>query len=160
MLRDTTRIAARAVLIVATTAIAIGYASAFARGGAPAWAPWLLAIGIPAALGAIMALGAARGARGLGSLKLPFAFVFVVLAMGFCLALAIPVTAGKHEAILLGLPLRAAIIVYGIGLLPIVVLPVAYAITFDTQTLNEDDVARVRELAAKTRAQRDTEAAR
>jgi hypothetical protein len=107
-----------------------------------------------------MALGAARGARGLGSLKLPFAFVFVVLAMGFCLALAIPVTAGKHEAILLGLPLRAAIIVYGIGLLPIVVLPVAYAITFDTQTLNEDDVARVRELAAKTRAQRGTEAAR
>ena len=42
---------------------------------------------------------------------------------------------------------RAAIVIYGIGLLPIVVLPVAYAITFDTQTLSESDIARVRELA-------------
>ncbi len=153
MLRDTTRTVARIVLIAATVAIAAGYASAFAKGGAPAWGPWLLAIGIPAALGAIMALGAARGKRGLGSLKLPFAFVFLVLAAGFCLALALP----ESERIVFGLPLRAAIIIYGIGLLPIVILPVAYAITFDTQTLSEDDVARVREIAAHTKAQRNTE---
>ena len=153
MLRDTTRTVARLVLIAATIAIAIGYASAFAKSGAPAWGSWLLAIGIPAALGAIMALGATRGHRGLGSLKLPFAFVFVVLAAGFCFALALPV----REPLILGLPLRAAIIIYGIGLLPIIILPVAYAITFDTQTLTEADVARVREIAANTRAQRNSE---
>ena len=147
MLRDTTRTAARIVLIAAIIAIATGYASAFSKGGAPAWAPWLLAIGIPAALGAIMALGATRGTRGLGSLKLPFAFVFVVLATGFCLALAIQVT-GNAEPIILGLPIRAAVVIYGIGLLPIIILPVAYAITFDTQTLSEGDIARVREMAA------------
>lgn len=160
MPRDTTRMAARIVLIASIIAVAAGYASAFVRGGAPAWAPWLLAVGIPAALGAIMALGAARGAKGLGSLKLPFAFVFIVLAAGFCLALAIPATGQKVEPIILGLPLRAAIIIYVIGLLPIVVLPVAYAITFHTQTLSEDDIQRVREIAANRKAPHNPEIAK
>ena len=81
-----------------------------------------------------------------------FLFVFVVLASGFCLALGLPITEAKGATLLLGLPFRAAIVIYGIGLLPIVVLPVAYAITFDTQTLSESDIARVKELAAARRA--------
>ncbi len=156
---DVTRNAARLVLIAAICAIAIGYASAFAAGGAPDWAPWLLAIGIPAALGGIMVLGAARGNKGIGSLKLPFLFVFVVLASGFCLALGLPGAEGAGAKLILGLPVRAAIVIYGIGLLPIVVLPVAYAITFDTQTLSEDDIAKVRDIAAKTGA-RDSQDAK
>ena len=155
--RDVTRDAARFALVAATAAIALGYAAAFKPGGAPSWAPWMLAIGIPAALGAIMILGAARGDKGIGSLKLPFLFVFLVLAAGFCLALALPANEGKGAALLLGLPIRASIIIYGIGLLPIVVLPVAYAITFDTQTLSESDIARVREVAAKTAQMRREE---
>lgn len=149
-MKDVTRTSARIVLTLATLAIAVGYASAFSKGGAPAWAPWCLAIGIPAALGAIMTLGATRGDKGLGPLKIPFLFVFVVLALGFCLALGLPANEAKGAHLLLGLPVRAAIVIYGIGLLPIVVLPVAYAITFGTQTLSEEDVARVREIAAKT----------
>jgi len=157
MKSDSTRTSARIVLIASISAIAIGYASAFAKAGAPIWASWLLAIGIPAAFGAIMALGATRGDRGLGALKLPLLFVFLVLASGFCLALALPASEGSGARLLLGLPARAAIIIYGIGLLPIVVLPVAYAITFDTQTLSEDDIARVREIAARTRLGDDDE---
>lgn len=143
---DFTRRAARMVLVLAICAIAGAYAAAFVPGGAPPWAPWLLGIGIPAALGAIMILGAARGSAGIGKLKLPFAFVFIVLASGFCLALGLPAE-GPNTSLWLGLPHRAAIVIYGIGLLPIVVLPVAYALTFDTQTLNESDIERVRELA-------------
>ena len=30
--------------------------------------------------------------------------------------------------------------------MPVVVLPVAYALTFDTQTLNAEDVERIKEL--------------
>jgi len=156
---DTTRSAARFALILSVTAIAGGYAAAFLPGGAPAWAAWLPAIGIPGALVAMMVLGAARGDKGIGVLKLPFLFVFVVLALGFCLALALPANEGSGGAMLLGLPLRAAIVIYGIGLLPIVVLPVAYAITFDTQTLNEEDIARVRELAKKLKADEAASAA-
>ena len=132
--------------------IAIGYAAAFRRGGAPAWAPWLLALGIPISLGAIMILGATRGRRGIGPLKLPFLFVVAVLAIGFCAALALPATESPLSKLWLGLPARAAVVIYGIGLLPIVVLPVAYALTFEKQTLSAEDLERVRAVARENRA--------
>jgi hypothetical protein len=139
-------------LVTGILAIALGYAAAFLPGGAPPWAPWLLALGIPIALGAIMILGAARGRMGIGSLKYPFAFVVAVLAIGFCAALALPATESALSRLWLGLPARAAIVIYGIGLLPIIVLPVAYALTFEAQTLSAEDVERVRELARENRA--------
>ena len=144
-------------LIAGILSIAIGYAAAFLRGGTPDWAPWLLALGIPIALGAIMVLGAARGRMGVGPLKYPFVFVVAVLAIGFCAALALPATESPLSRLWLGLPARAAIVIYGIGLLPIIVLPVAYALTFETQTLNAENVARVRELARENKARSEGE---
>jgi hypothetical protein len=149
---DTTRRAALVALVAGILAIALGYAAAFLPGGAPPWAPWLLALGIPIALGAIMILGAARGRMGIGPLKYPFAFVVAVLAIGFGAALALPATESALSRLWLGLPARAAIVIYGIGLLPIIVLPVAYALTFEAQTLSAEDVERVRELARENRA--------
>jgi hypothetical protein len=149
---DITRLAALLGLLAGVLAIAIGYAAAFLPGGTPVWAPWLLALGIPTALGAIMILGAARGRMGIGPLKYPFAFVVAVLAIGFCAALALPATEGPLSKLWLGLPARAAMVIYGIGLLPIIVLPVAYALTFEAQTLSADDVERVRELGRENRA--------
>ena len=156
---DGTRRAALLGLVIGIAAIAVGYAAAFRSGGPPAWAPWLLALGIPIALGAIMILGAARGRQGIGPLKYPFAFVVVILAIDFCAALALPATESPLSKLWLGLPARAAIVIYGIGLLPIIILPVAYALTFETQTLNADDVARVRELARENQARREDESA-
>jgi hypothetical protein len=149
---DTTRRTALVALVAGILAIALGYAAAFLPGGAPPWAPWLLALGIPIALGAIMILGAARGRMGIGPLKSPFAFVVAVLAIGFGAALALPATESALSRLWLGLPARAAIVIYGIGLLPIIVLPVAYALTFEAQTLSAEDVERVRELARENRA--------
>jgi hypothetical protein len=143
---NATKRIARLVITLAMCAIAIAYGSAFMPNGAPVWAPWLLALGIPSALGGIMVLGAARERGGVGRLAIPFAFVIVTLTVGFCLALGLPANEGPESTLYLGLPLRAAIVVYGIGLLPIVVLPVAYALTFETQTLNAEDVERVKEL--------------
>jgi hypothetical protein len=134
-------------LFVSIVAIAMGYAAAFSKGGTPAWAAWLLALGIPVALGAIMVLGAVRGASGIGRLKFPFGFVILILVIGFGAALALPATESPLSKLWLGLPARAAIVIYGIGLLPIIVLPVAYAMTFETLTLSADDVERVRETA-------------
>ena len=147
-----TRTAALIALCVAILAIAIGYAAAFRRDGTPTWAPWLLALGIPISLGAIMILGAVRGQKGIGPLKLPFLFVVAVLAIGFCAALALPATESPLSKLWLGLPARAAVVIYGIGLLPIVVLPVAYALTFETQTLSAADVERVRAMGQENSA--------
>jgi hypothetical protein len=157
---DTTRRAALVTLFAAIAAIALGYAAAFGSRGTPAWAPWLLALGIPAALGAIMILGATRGDRGVGPLKIPFAFVILMLVLGFGAALALPASEGPLSRLWLGLPARAAIVIYGVGLLPIFVLPIAYALTFETQTLSAEDVERVRELARVNQAERDTPLAR
>ncbi|MEO8910207.1 MAG: hypothetical protein ABI408_08270 [Gemmatimonadaceae bacterium] len=152
---DPTRRAALIAVFVGIIAIAGGYAAAFTKNGTPPWAPWLLALGIPLALGAIMILGAARGTRGIGALKVPFLFVVAVLAVGFCAALALPATESPLSTLWLGLPARAAVIIYGVGLLPIVVLPIAYALTFETQTLSAEDVERVRELGRAYKARVD-----
>jgi hypothetical protein len=144
-----TRRIALIALFASIVAVAAGYGTAFTPGGAPPWAPWLLAVGIPVALGAIMILGAARGDRGIGRLKIPFAFVILILAIGFCAALALPGSEGPLSRLWLGLPARAAVVIYGVGLLPIIVLPVAYAMTFETLTLSADDLERVRESGRK-----------
>jgi drug/metabolite transporter (DMT)-like permease len=149
---DPTRRSALVALFVGILSIAGGYGAAFIRGGTPPWAPWMLALGIPATVGAIMILGAARGDRGVGPLKFPFLFVVAILALGFCAALALPATESPLSRLWLGLPARAAVVVYGIGLLPIVVLPIAYALTFETQTLSAGDVERVRELGRTYKA--------
>jgi hypothetical protein len=145
-----TRRWALGALFVAIAAIATGYAGAFSSTGAPSWAPWLLALGIPVALGAIMILGAVRGTRGIGALKFPFGFVILVLVIGFGAALALPSTDGPLSRLWLGLPARAAIVIYGVGLLPIIILPVAYAMTFEEMTLSAQDLERVRAIARES----------
>jgi hypothetical protein len=139
-----TRRRALLALFIAIAAIASGYAGAFTRSGTPAWAPWLLALGIPIALGAIMILGAVRGSGGIGSLRFPFTFVILILVIGFGAALALPGPDGPLSRLWLGLPARAAIVIYGVGLLPIIILPIAYAVTFEEMTLSADDLERVR----------------
>jgi hypothetical protein len=94
-----------------------------------------------------MILGATRGDRGVGPLKIPFAFVILMLVIGFGAALALPAAEGPLSRLWLGLPARAAIVIYVVGLVPIFVLPIAYALTFETQTLTAEDVERVRKLA-------------
>ena len=140
-----TRKSAIVALFLSILAIAIAYASAFRKAGTPTWSPWVVALAVPVAIVAIMILGAARG-QGIGRLKIPFAIVALNLIVAFVAALALPSAEGAASTLFLGLPLRAAIVIYGVGLLPIFVLPVAYALTFETQTLSAADVERVRRL--------------
>src|SRR2546423_437354 len=140
-----TRKSAIAALFLSIVAIAVAYAWAFRKSSTPAWSPSVVAVAVPVAIVAIMILGAARD-EGVGRLKIPFAFVALNLIVGFVAALALPATEGAASGLFLGLPLRAAVIIYGVGLLPIFVLPVAYALTFETQTLSAADLERVRRL--------------
>lgn len=139
-------------LVTATLAIAAAYGAALLPGDTPTWAAWPMALGVPLALVSTVVLGAARGGHVPRRLLAPFALVGVLLATGFALALALPDNLGAAEPLLLGLPRRAAIVVYGIGLLPIIVLPIAYALTFDAQTLRPEDLERVRAAGRAARA--------
>lgn len=134
---------ALAAIVVSTCLIAAAYASAFMAGGAPRWAGWLFAAGTTGALLATLVLGAARRDGGLGRLAIPFAIMVVLLGGGFLAVFMLPADLGAAEPLVLGLPRRAAVVLYVIGLLPTLVLPVAYALTFADQTLRPEDMARV-----------------
>jgi hypothetical protein len=111
-------VAASTVVIAASYACAIA-GPAGARAGA-----WLMALGNAGLAASTMALGARR----LYGLCLA---TFAVIALSFTAALLLPANEAAGAWLVLGLPVRAAIVVYGAGILPLLVLPVAYALTFD-----------------------------
>lgn len=137
--------------MIAAGLIAIAYGAAFLPGGAPPWAPYLLAIGTAGTMTSAMVLGAARPGRRLGVLAFVFAAAFLLVAGGFVAALLLP-PEGSEGPLWWGLPRRAAILIYGIGLLPVVLLPVAYAATFDRVTLSDADLASFRARIAAARS--------
>ena len=138
-------------LILSLVAIAVAYAAAFLPGGAPGWSAWPMAWGTAGCMVATLTLGAVKEG-GVGRLAIPFALVFVLLAGGFSLVLVLP---DGGAALWLGLPPRAAVLLYGVGLLPFLVVPVAYALTFDERTLSRADLDRIRAAARARRGRTD-----
>lgn len=137
--------AALVVLFISMAAIGAAFAAAIAVGRVPAWTSWVIAAATSLSLIATITLGAARTGRPLGGLRrllAPFAAVLLILLGAFAAALLLP---AAGEPLLLGLPRRAAIVLYGIGILPVLILPVAYALTFDELTLSDEDLERVRQ---------------
>lgn len=133
-----------APVVIGTLAVAAAYASAFLPGGVPRWAPWSMVVGVALSCIGSMALGAARPGRPLGTMVWALGFSFVVLIGCLGAALVLPAETGAGARLLLGLPVRAALVIYGVGLLPVLVLPAVYARTFDQQTLDQADLDRIR----------------
>jgi hypothetical protein len=138
-----TRDVAFVLLVLSVIGMAVAYASAFLPPSVARVGPWLMAVAVPLTLVSILMLGAARGTQPLGRLVWPFLLVLLLVAGGFGLALILPAE-GPTSPLVLGLPLRAAVILLGVGIVPLFILPVAYALTFDRHTLSDDDIARVR----------------
>ncbi len=135
-------------LVIATTAIVAAYALVFIQGAATNAGAMLMVFGIATMAVSLMTLGAVRTGEKLGVLAFAFVFVFAVLMIGFTLALLLPAGDNAATRLFLGLPPRAAIVVYGIGLLPVFVLPLIYAATFEERTLSEQDLERIKAAAA------------
>ena len=143
------------LIVASAIAIGLAYSSAFLPGGTPAWGPWLLAVGTATILVAAIVLGAAKsGKAGAAALAGPLLFTYAVIVGSFALALLLTDPDPSHPVLWLGLPRRAAIVLYGIGLLPMLVLPLAYALTFERMTLTPEDWQRVRDAARAVQADR------
>ena len=96
---------------------------------------------------ALMALGAARRGRlGRAAVPIAVAFVLVELAMLGMLALRGRVLEGPWLA---GLPLAAALQLYGIFLLPLAVIALGFGLTFRRLEVDEEELERLRRLAPK-----------
>lgn len=118
------------LIVGGAVAVAAGYVGAATGGSIARLAPWMLATGSAAASVGLFVLGAAaRGVltRGVAAI---LGLLFVVIVGGFGAALALPADEGAAGRLLLGIPLRLAVVFYGIGLLPLFVLPAVFAVTF------------------------------
>lgn len=135
---------ALAGVVAGTSAVASTYVAAFLGHGSAGWIPPVFVIGVATIMVSMMVLGAATG-RGIGRLAAPFAFTWLLLVGGIAIAQLVPAT---ERPFIFGLPPAAAVILYGIGFVPILVLPFAYALTFDSLTLRPEDIERVRAAGA------------
>jgi hypothetical protein len=133
-----------APVVLGTVLVGLGYLSAFLPGGAARAGAWLLLFGIALLVTGLIALGAARRGRLGLPLLAGLAFTFVVLVGCFGAALLLPANEHAGSRLLGGLPLRAALVLYGVGFLPALVLPWLYASTFATMTLDQADIDRIR----------------
>lgn len=146
----TRRFAIRAVF-AGVILLAVAYGAQLAPGAGAGWMVWTYLVGMATTMLGMLVLGVARREGGVGRLAAPFLFMYLLLLAGFGLALTLGAE-GSGDALWLGMPRRAAIVLYGIGLLPLFILPIAYALTFDSLTLREEDLARI------AAAKRDREA--
>jgi hypothetical protein len=133
---------ALAALWVSLLLVAAAYGSAFVTPSGAGWSIPAFAAGACGTMGAMMALGAARHGR-LDTSWAPMAITIVLVAAGLLIVWALP---AAGEPMWFGLPRRAAIVLYGVGVLPAVLLPLIYAWSFDRFTLRAEDLDRIRRL--------------
>lgn len=111
-------------LVSGLLAQAGAYLAAVLAGPAAPVATGLAIYGTGGTLAGFLVLGAMRGGRLSGAATVAALAIFVIPVAGFAAAALLPGDAS--DALVLGLPPRAAVVLYGIGVLPAFVLPVAY----------------------------------
>jgi len=134
-----------ALVFLSLLVVAAGYAGSFAGAS---WSPWCLAIGTCGALMSLMALGSVRRGRITPVLRVVFVMMFLFCAGCFCVALAMQPNEGAGGTLVFGFPLRSTIVLLGVAIVPILVFPLAWALTFDSSMLSEDDLKKLREAQA------------
>jgi hypothetical protein len=103
--------------------------------------PWIAAVAGTAFPIALMALGASRVKK----LRGPLWVLGLVLTAGLLTMMALP--DGGPDV--LGLPAATAILIFVLVPVPLAIVGLAYAATFGSQGLSEEDLERLRRLAGK-----------
>jgi hypothetical protein len=138
-----TRAVPLAACVAGTLLIALAYLSAFVAGG-PRWGVWCMIAGLAGLGVGVMALGTWHPARRSRLVQGTLVLTGVAIVSGFGLAVLLPAGESAASPLILGFPARAAAALYIVGVAPLFILPLVYAITFSTLTLTGDDLARVR----------------
>jgi hypothetical protein len=104
-------------------------------------APWLMAGGISVLLPAVLGLGL-KGPRWM---RVMIVATFGAVLVGGLVGALLLGPEPPGAPLVLGLPRRAALLLYGVGLLPGPVLSLLYAASFDRSVLSPERLARLRE---------------
>jgi hypothetical protein len=105
----------------------------------------VLVAGFPVAL---IVMGV-NGRRSLGPLRLPLVCLLLILE-GCAVTLLLLKGQGIDGPWIGGLPLAAAVQLYGLWLLPLPLVTLTYALTFDRYELRDGDLQRLEALRAST----------
>ncbi len=132
------------VILVAAVLILAGYALAFGGVAGARLGAWALVLGNALLVPAAMALGAPlHGPKG-RVLRAALWATGAIILVAFAAALALPADESTASRIFLGFPKRAAIVIYGAGVLPLVALPVLFAWSFDPRAFDRESIERIR----------------
>ena len=138
-------------LCVGTACVAVAYATAWSRGGTPDRGIWIMIAGVSLVMSGMLALGATRsGVSRPRVVGMALVMLFLMLA-GFGLPMVLPAETFDGP-LLLGLPLRAAIEIYGVGLSPALFLPWIFAREFRAAGLDAAALDRLRAECATLRS--------
>lgn len=118
------------------------YALAWRHAGAPVSAAWLMAVGSALLLAGTLLLGSGR--RRAPIITFCAGFLVVVIVFGFGLALLLPVESATGP-LWLGLPRRIGLVITLLVLVPLLVLPVAYARDFGGEFPDQQRLDRLRD---------------
>jgi hypothetical protein len=130
------------LLVLGLLAIATAYTALLANAFTHT-APWWLALGTSSVLTGMAVLGIARRGRATPLLARALSVCCASVAVGLVVPLLLPPPVAG-DPLLLGLPRPTAILLVLAGLLPLVLLPIAYAVAFEREVLSEGDLADLR----------------
>lgn len=117
------------LIFVGALGVAAAYAATF--GGLDTLGPWLLAAGATLVLAGLGVLGAGpRSPRLAAAVLLACALTFVGFATGLLLG-----TPAPDGPLLLGLPRATTLLLLASGLVPLVLLPLAYGLLFPREVM-------------------------
>lgn len=117
-------------------------------GAVPPWGAWTMLAGTVLLFAGTLALGRRRTGSASWIGRLAVVTTALLVGVPFALALLLPAE-GADAALWAGLPRRAAIVIYGVGLLPALILPLLYALEHREDPV---DALRARLAAARDAA--------
>lgn len=132
-------------IAVAVLLIAAGYAMAFGGPDRARFGAVLLAAGNAILAPCAMALGAPLRGPWRRAIHAVFWGTGLVLLGAVLFALSLPAP-DASTAVILGFPRPVAVVVYGVGVLPMLALPALYALSFDDAPFSPSEVERIRAL--------------
>ena len=126
------------------------YLVAIAAGPDTVAVAWLAMIGIAASMSGTLVIGALRNDRLSRPAALAAMVLLIVPLLAFGAALVLPAETATGP-LLLGLPRRAALVLFGVGVLPLCILPFAYASDANNAPLDAEALAALRAEARRLR---------
>lgn len=136
------------LIVSAVLAIAAAYGAMIVLQPAPGFVAPALAYAIGTSIAGMFVLGAARNSTLRPWLAAVFVMVLLTVTGTLWWVLALPADEGAGGALLLGLPRRTAMVLCGVGAVPMLLLPLAYALAFDRDVLSEEEMRQLRNSAA------------